>query len=112
MILNFEFTIPKNTPAATPLVKIFDMGVNAGMIRAINVLIPEGHKGLAFLKVYIPGTPLIPAQGSGTPYIRGENTEVKAVVNKMIPGPPYNLYCEGYNLDSSLPHTFLLSLEC
>lgn len=112
MILTFEFSIPKQTPATTPIVQIFDMGVNAGVIKSINVLIPEGHKGLARMRAYIPGTPLIPAQGSGTPYIRGENTEIKAAINKVIPGPPYNLYCEGYNEDSFLPHTFIINLEC
>lgn len=112
MILNFEFLIPKQTSALTPVRQIFDMGVNAGFIKAIKILIPEGHKGLARMKVYIPGTPLIPAQGSGSPYIRGENTEILAVINRPIPGPPYNLYCEGYNEDSTLPHTFIITVEC
>lgn len=111
MILNFEFSVPKQTSALTPVKQIFDMGVNARFVKVIKVLIPEGHKGLARLRVYIPGTPLIPAQGSAVQYIRGENTEINAVVNKEIPGPPYYLYCEGYNEDSFLPHTFVISVE-
>lgn len=110
MILNFEFSIPKQT--TTPIVRIFDMGVNAGFIKGMSIYIPEGHKGLARMRAYIPGTPLIPAQGSGSVYIRGENQTIPAVINKMIPGPPYNLYCEGYNEDSFLPHTFIINLEC
>lgn len=112
MILNFEFSIPKATPALTPVKNQYDMGVNAGTIKGVRVVIPEGHKGLARLKVSIAGTPILPAQGSGTQWIRGENSEVYTPLALSVFGPPYLLLCEGYNEDSFLPHTFLVSVEC
>lgn len=111
MILSFEFSIPKNTSALTPVKQIFDMGVNASFLKGIRVLIPEGHKGLARLRVSIAGTPILPAQGSGSPWVRGENNEIAVPLALRVFGPPYLLICEGYNEDSFLPHTFVITVE-
>ena len=112
MILSFEFSIPRSTPALTPYKQIYDMGVNARFLKGIKILIPEGHKGLARLRVSVAGTPIAPAQGSATQWIRGENSEVVIPLSLPVFGPPYNLFCEGYNEDSFLPHTFVITVEC
>lgn len=111
MFLNFEFSIPKNTPASTPYWQRFDMGVNAAFIKSIEVIIPEGHKGLARLRVSIANRQLIPAMGSSTNYIRGDNQKIPAVINAAVPGVPYYLICEGYNEDLFLAHSFILNVE-
>lgn len=109
-MITIEFQIPKKTPLESPHVQSFDLGVNARIIKSVEVVIPEGHKGLAYFRAFTPGSPLIPSAGSGQ-YIHGENTTTKSPINKRLEGPPYMLYCEGYNLDPFLPHTFILNIE-
>lgn len=111
MILSYEFQIPKNTSPLTPMLTRYDMGVNAGFIKTINITIPEGHKGLAGLKVYTSVRQLIPAFGSNVQFVRGNNQEIPVVVNQPVPGVPYYLFCEGYNEDSFLPHSFFINVE-
>ena len=110
-MINLEFSIPRATPITTLYRQVFDLGVNARGIKSIEILIPEGHKGLAYMRASTPGMVIIPASGSSSPFIRGDNTTVKATLNKRLEGPPYNLICEGYNLDPFLPHTFVLTIE-
>lgn len=111
MILNFEFQIPKNTSPKTPHAARFDMGVNASFIKSIEVYIPEGHKGLAGLKVSTSQRQLIPATGSSMTYIRGDKQTITAAVNTPVPGVPYYLFCDGYNEDLFLPHSFFINVE-
>ena len=110
-MINIEFTIPRATPLSTLHRQVFDLGVNARGIKSIEILIPEGHKGLAYMRASTPGMVIIPASGSSSSFIRGDNTTVKATLNKRLEGPPYNLICEGYNLDPFIPHTFVLTIE-
>ena len=110
-MINLEFTIPRATPITALYRQVFDLGVNARVIRSVEILIPEGHKGLAYMRASTPGMVIIPASGSSSPFIRGDNTIVKATLNRRLEGPPYNLICEGYNLDSFIPHTFILTIE-
>lgn len=111
MIINIEFQIPNNTPATSPYIQRFDLGPNAGFIKGIEIYIPEGHKGLARLKVSTPARQLIPAIGSSVTHIRGEKQTIGAVINSPVYGPPYYLTCEGYNEDSFLAHAFILNIE-
>lgn len=106
-----EFQVPKNTPKSNVYRETFDLGVNARFIKNVKVTIPFGHKGLAYLRVYYPGGILIPAPGSSVLYVRGENEVKNEVINKTIEGPPFNVYCEGYNEDIYLPHTFIIDFE-
>lgn len=106
-----EVTIPKNTPLTALNVQVLNLGVNSNFLRSVKVVIPIGHKGLAYLNVAAPGFPIIPGSGSNVPYIRGENQEFNAQINRIIDGPPYNVICTGYNLDPFLPHTFLLYFD-
>lgn len=110
-MITIEFTIPKNTPMSKPYTRSIDMGINAPVVKSINVTIPQGHKGLAFMRAWTPSAQLVPLAGSSTPYIRGENTAPNFICNKKIEGPPYYIYLEGYNEDPFLPHTFILNIE-
>jgi hypothetical protein len=110
-VITIEFEIPKNTTSINPKVQVFDLGVNARVIKSIEVLIPDGHKGLAYLRVYMPGRVLIPEEGSSVKYIHGNDKETTTTVNKRIEGPPYKITCEGYNLDARYNHSFTLNIE-
>lgn len=111
MILNFEFQIPKGTSESAPHVARYDMGVNAAFIKSMEVYIPEGHKGLAGLKVSTAQRQLMPAIGSNVTHIRGDKQTIQAVINLPVPGVPYYLLCEGFNNDSFLPHSFFINVE-
>lgn len=111
MFLSFEFQIPKNTPALTPKIERFDMGVNAAFIKGVEVVIPEGHKGLARMKISTSQQQIIPALGSGTTHIRGDKQTIRTSVNTRVPGVPYYLICEGYNEDLFLAHSFIINIE-
>lgn len=110
-MITIEFQIPKKTPNTQTYKQSFDLGVNARVIKSIEVVIPEGHKGLVYLRIMIPGAVLIPAPGSSVQYMRGENTTSKSSVNKRVEGPPYYLLCEGYNEDPFLSHAFVINIE-
>lgn len=111
MILNYEFPIPKNTSQDSPHVARYDMGVNAAFIKSMEVYIPEGHKGLAGLKVSTSQRQLLPAIGSNVLYIRGDKQTIQAVINLPVPGVPYYLLCEGFNNDAYLSHSFFINVE-
>jgi hypothetical protein len=87
------------------------MGVNAAFIKNMEIVIPEGHKGLAYLKVSTTNRQLIPALGSSATHIRGDKQVIKAAINAPVPGVPYWLICEGYNTDSFLAHSFIVNVE-
>ena len=106
-----EVTIPKGTPLASLYTQVLDLGVNSRFLKSLKVVIPTGHKGLAYLNLSAPGFPIIPGSGSNVDYIRGEDTELSVVINREINGPPYNVICKGYNLDPLLPHTFILYFD-
>lgn len=109
-MLSFQFEIPKQTSAKTPKIERFDMGVNAAFIKSIEITIPEGHKGLAGLKVSTSNRQLIPAINSNVGYIRGDKQIITAEINTPVPGVPYYLFCEGYNEDSFLAHSFFINV--
>lgn len=110
-MIQIEFTIPRATPLTTLYRQVFDLGVNARVIKSLELTIPEGHKGLAYMRASTPGMVIIPSSGSSAPFIRGDKQTIQIQINKRLEGPPYNLICEGYNLDSFLPHTFILTIE-
>ncbi len=110
-MINLEFTIPKATPLSSLYSQVYDLGINAKTIKKLSVIIPQGHKGLAYLKVRTPGFVIAPALGSSTEFIRGENDKFSFDVNREIFGPPYQIICEGYNLDNFLPHSFIINVE-
>lgn len=106
-----QFEIPANTPKETPLLQAFDLGINSKFIKNIVLKIPEGHKGLAFIKVWSGGVQMIPQVGSNIEYVFGDKQDLHFFVNKNIDGVPYKIYCQGYNLDVFLPHSFYLDIE-
>lgn len=106
-----EFSIPKNTPKTALYKQSFDLGINSVLIKNVLVTIPEGHKGLAFMRAYTPGYVIIPESGSSVAYIRGDKQEKNIAVNKKLEGPPNYIYCEGYNEDVFLAHTFIIDVE-
>jgi len=110
-MINIEFTIPRATPLTTLYRQVFDLGINARGIKTIEVTIPPGHKGLVYMRAYTPGFPLLPSFGSSSQFIRGDDQTINAQVNRRLEGPPYNLICEGYNLDSFLQHAFILNIS-
>ncbi len=106
-----EFKIPKATPLTSLYSQVFDLGINASLIKRVSITIPQGHKGLAYLRVRTPGFVLAPALGSSAEFIRGENETISFDINRKVFGPPYQVICEGYNLDNFLPHSFVIKIE-
>lgn len=109
-MIQIEFLIPRNTPITNLYKQVYDLGINARLIKSINLTIPEGHKGLAYMRVSAPGFIIAPSAGSAASFVRGDKQTMTIDVNRKIDGPPYNLICEGYNLDPFLPHTFILTI--
>lgn len=101
---SFTFTLSKNTPA----VKVGVFEVLNKKLKNVHVVIPPGHKGLAFLQVSTPGSQIVPAIGSGDIYIYGDDKEIDSNPDIEIPGPPYQIVMKGYNLDTFLDHSFIV----
>jgi len=101
---SFTFALPKNTPA----VKLGVFEVMSKRLKNIHVVIPPGHKGLAFLQVSIPGMQIVPALGSADLYVFGDGQELDFSPNVEIPGPPYQVQMRGYNVDAFLDHSFIV----
>lgn len=110
-MISIEFEIPKATPITNLYTQVFDLGIHAHFIKSAKVTIPSGHKGLAFLQVNAPGFQMIPALGSNPAFVFGDNEEKLLTVNRIVDGPPYNIICKGYNLDSFLPHSFIIGFD-
>jgi hypothetical protein len=107
---SIEFQIPPKIKKEAPKLQTFDLGVNASFIKQIILKIPEGHKGLAFIKVWSGGLQLIPQLGSSIEYVFGDKQDLSFNINQRIDGVPYKIYCQGYNLDNALPHSFYLDI--
>ena len=105
-----EFSIPKNTPANIPVRQINDLGVNSQRIQSVEIIIPDGHKGLPGMRIEIPGRVIIPDTGSSVQWVRGNNTTIKSIVNAIVDGPPYQVTMYGFNLDAFLSHTFIINI--
>lgn len=106
----FEISVPKATPQSSLLSGSLEMGIDTKEIKKITCVIPPGHKGLAYLKVFVPGFRLLPNTGN-VDFIRGDDIKIESEKTFKVDGPPYKIYYEAFNLDNFLPHTFILYIE-
>lgn len=105
----FEFNVPAATPATAPVELVKEpMG---GILKTVTVVIPNGHLGLARLRIETQDKPIMPSIGSDPPWIRGDGNQLTINPNLRMAGPPWYLRFFGYNDDAVNDHAFLIHVE-
>lgn len=107
--MDIEFLVPKNL-TETKAILLIAKGTSQ-RLRSVSVLIPPGHKGLTYLKIEAPGGFILPRSSSNVKWLRGDDTTITANVNRLLEGPPYNIYCWAYNTDEYLDHSFYINFD-
>lgn len=105
----FEFEVPANTLESAPL--ITTKQVMAGTLRRLVVIIPNGHQGLARLRIEDRATAILPTQGSDPPWIRGDGSTIDMQPNLALEGPEWTIRMIGWNEDAAFSHAFIVYME-
>lgn len=105
----YEFDIPANTPANAPLVQALE--VDNPILRRVEINIPNGHQGLAFLQISSLSRVLIPTPGSSPMFVRGDGDQMEIFPNVDLDGPKWKIVFTGYNLDTVNDHVFLINMD-
>lgn len=107
MRTTIEVATTNNTPGTAPVRRNYSLPLSH--LSHIDVRIPAGHKGLAFLQISIPGHGIvIPGSHSTTSFIRGEAEELSFDFDINLEPPRNQISVCWYNEDFFLSHTFIL----
>jgi len=109
---SFEFTVPARTTQGNPTEKVYNL--SSGVLNVINVMIPDGHKGLARLQIEANGgTLLAPTPGSDPDWMRGNGGGYSVTFDPpmRLPGSPWSIRCTAWNADLYYPHTFFIEVK-
>lgn len=102
----FEFPVPPNTSRENP--KITSQKILGEVIDFIRVVIPPGHQGLTGVRIEDASNTILPAMGSTSFWLRGDNSEFNDNQNRKFSDPPWTLRFVGYNSDDLRTHTFFI----
>ncbi len=105
----FEVNVPAATPEATPVV--IEKEVIAGFLKRATIIIPNGHQGLARLRMETLDRMIIPSPGSDPAYIRGDGNTLEVETNLKLEGPRWLLRFIGWNADAVFDHAFIVHLH-
>jgi hypothetical protein len=94
-----SLTVPAGTAASSPLV--LDVSFAAGVVTAVQIVIPDGHAGFTGLQIAQAHQQVIPI-GSGQ-WIIGNDDKIDWDVDDQLDNGNWQLI--GYNTDI-FPHTF------
>lgn len=105
----FEFTVPANTPQVSPVTT--QLEVTNPILRRLEINIPNGHQGLARLRIETLSMPIVPTPGSSPMWVRGDGDQLEIFPNLNLDGPRWYLKFIGYNDDTTFDHTFLINMD-
>ncbi len=105
----FEFNIPANTLETNPVV--LQKQVISGTLNHMKVIIPNGHQGLARLRVESREAPILPTQGSDPPWVRGDGSTIEMEPKLKLPGPEWIIRFIGWNSDTVNDHNFIIYMD-
>jgi len=101
----YEFTVPKSTKEDDPAELM--MPLSYGIITKVQIVVLQGHAGLAHLKVFYHESQLYPLNRDGN--YHGDNANIEFEEYQPILVAPYELKAKGWNTDDRYPHSFLCS---
>lgn len=101
MIYVTELTIPANTSVDIPM--RISLSVVDGIISEVNVLFPDGCKGLVGVRVYDYEHIIYPSNPDH--WLIADDETIIWSDDYTLSGAPFELGLEGYNLDDSYSHT-------
>jgi len=104
MIFVFPITIPKNTPASSPLVETLQLA--SGIIEEAQLFFPPGPIGLAHLYVTNGLNQVWPSNPEQD--FASDDETISWADEYPVSQPPFQLVAYGYNLDSLNDHTLTL----
>jgi len=110
MNVTIEVTIPPKTTEQFPVNIVRSIPVG-GICSSVSVRIPDGHRGLARLRINSRGAQLVPSIGSDPRWIRGDNTTLEFRPEKTLEGPEWLLEFIGWSEDQTFPHTFFVNIQ-
>lgn len=99
----YEFTVPKSTTEEDPAELM--MVLSYGIITKVQIIIPQGHAGLAHLKLLYHETQLYPLNRDGN--YHSDNAKIDFDEYQPLLVAPYELKAKGWNEDTRYPHSFL-----
>lgn len=110
--MRVEFTIPPRTLENKPA-SMTAYFLQGQVISRERIVIPEGHKGLAYfqIRVGLSPFPVLPDPSSTVKWIRGDNDHLDYNIRIQLDPPQYTVTFVGYNTDSKLEHTFIIDLN-
>lgn len=101
MYYDFSFTIPANTPQASPHIE--DIKLTRGVIHRVEIGFPRGCAGLAHLQIKRSVHQVWPTNPQGSFKTDGYTIAFNEF-HKFF-SEPYTLTLVGWNLDDTYPHT-------
>lgn len=108
--MNFELTVPRNTTEISPVINHYEPLVNK--INNMVIRIPDGHKFLTRFQIRNRGRVLVPVQGSGSIWLRGNDQTVNIPSFPFpLEGPPYDIDLVGWSEDDTYSHTFYVDIN-
>lgn len=103
----YDIGIEKNTEAGTPYSETLHLSY--GVITKVQIVIPDGHKGLAHLQLFYHEAQLYPLS-RGENY-HGDGIRIEFEDNFPLYVSPYNLKAKGWNTDDTNDHSFLVGIN-
>lgn len=104
---SYTLTIPANTAKTSPT-RLF-MPLDYGLITQVQIVIPDGQKASAHLRLMYRTRQLYPF--NRPEWYQGDGTSIP--FNDLFPlmSVPYELVAEGYNEDETYEHAFLIFIN-
>lgn len=102
----FEFNVLPGVPEATPT--LLEKSVMDGRLDRLDIIIPNGHQGLARLRVETRSRAIVPTPGSDPMWIRGDGNTISVEPDLDLDGPEWVLRFLGWNADVLIDHSFII----
>ena len=102
----YEFEVPANTPENSSVTKTVQ--ALSQKLATLRLIIPNGHQGLARIRIESRGRVIAPSSGSDPPWIRGDGVSVDMTPNLLLEGPPWEITFVGWNADTTFSHAFIV----
>lgn len=96
-----ELSVPKSTPVGSPVREV--MALCPGVVKEVMLFFPKGHRGTTHCRIKRFETQVWPSTPEA--WYLGDGTVIEFPESYRMVGKPFEVILEGYNTDSSNPHT-------
>ncbi len=107
MNIDFEFSVPPNTPVTRPL--ILNHPILGGLATRYEIHFDTGQNHNLYVCVHLDGIRVIPPANSSTDWLTGDNQLYMGYINKKVNS--HYLTVKAYNSDPTNSRLVLLHIE-